>query len=738
VAITSWNGAAGNYTDPTQWSAGAVPSSGDTAIINSGTVNASNVTFTNLALDLNANGSAAGALTLNGDTIDPASALTVNDQNAFGVMPFPVLNFQGTTTNNGVVTFLGTVTSLQFASGAALVNNGLLNLVDASPTFIPASGAPLPTIQNNGTIQVSDADKAFQAAIVDGDITGSGTISIGAGGKLDLSGAVGAGQNLLFSGGARASYLVQLDSVGAFSATVSGFDADDTLVITNIPFTGYNYVPASASSGTLILLNGSTALGSVKFAGPYSNALFSFVYNQFGAGLSNLTITTAVVPPSLPDVSPYFTPAVDALLQSAIAALTPSSGILNVQSVAAGGSVAPSVPGALNAVVVTTGGAGASSAVPADYPLAYQFGGAATLQDSNGGTELIGTVANATLIGAAGDTLFGGNAGETLVAETGAETVYGGTGNNVIQLGAATAQAFTQGTDIVFGSSQAATVTSAGNTTLFGGSGSTVFDVTAGSATIVGGTGAETINANAAPMLVFGATGPFVYNAGSGAATVVSGVGSHATIAGGSTGLLYFGNGPTTYTPGTATDTILGYTGSLTATGGANGTLFFTGTAGDNVVSTGAGASTIYGFGAGDSLSATGSASDIVAATADSDTIDGTGSSGSNSYFAFGQNDVVEAGSGPTAIQSGLGNQTLVGGSGATLFDILGGVSRTLVVQNFVAGQDFVKLDGYGSGAAAAALATASFAGGGTTIALIDGTHVTFQGVTALTASSFV
>jgi len=49
-----------------------------------------------------------------------------------------------------------------------------------------------------------------------------------------------------------------------------------------------------------------------------------------------------------------------------------------------------------------------------------------------------------------------------------------------------------------------------------------------------------------------------------------------------------------------------------------------------------------------------------------------------------------------------------------------------------------VTLQNYGPAAASAALQTASVSAGSTTIALSDGTKVTFQGVTHLNSSSFV
>ncbi len=441
---------------------------------------------------------------------------------------------------------------------------------------------------------------------------------------------------------------------------------------------------------------------------------------------------------TLPDVSASFTAAVYATLQATLANLIPSGTTPRVVSVAGGASTDAPVPGTLNVYAVTAAEAGSTVTVPSGYAAGYLLDGAATLSDAAGGTVLIGAAASATLIGNAGDTLFGGNAGATLVATSGAETLFGGLGANLIELGASAAVVHAQGADTLVGSTGSATIGAAGSSLYFGTSGTTLFNALGASATLVGGSGAETVNAGASATLMFAGTGALTFNGGSGLGTLVGGAGG-TMLAGGSGATLYFGNGPTTYTPGSAVDTVLGFTGSLTATGGANGTLFFTGTAGGNAVSTGAGSSTIIGFGAGDSLVAAGAGNNVVAASAANATIDGGQATGSNTFFAFGADDVVTGGAGPTAIESGLGNHTLNAGGGSTLFEILAGTpDRTVVIGNFSAGADFVQFQGYGAGEGAAALATATVSDGNEVLALSDGTHVTFQGVAGLTAASFV
>jgi hypothetical protein len=520
-----------------------------------------------------------------------------------------------------------------------------------------------------------------------------------------------------------------LGTVFEIVRTASGYAATP---VTLFSFGGANGV---SPSGSLTITASGDILGTTYGDTATGGTIAGTAFRLSGvAGVGSVS----GVGSSLPDVSASFTSAVYAVLQSTLAARQPAGTSPVVVSVAGGGAAPAASAGVLNAYVVTVAGAGAASTVPAGYAAGYLLSGAATLQDAGGGGVLIAAAANATLLGQANDVLFGGNANETMIASNGAETLFGGTGANLIELGASTATADTQGADTIIGSSGSATINASGAPIYFGGTGTALFNALSTTATLVGGSGNQTVNAGAANIEMFAGAGLLTFNAGSGASTVVSGSGG-ASLTGGTGGLLYFGTGPSTYTAGTAVDTVLGFTGSLTATGGANGTLFFTGTAGNNNVSTGTGSTTIIGFGANNTLTATGAGNNVIAASGDAGTINGANSTGNNTFFAFGATDVVIGGSGQTAMESGLGNHTLIAGSGSTLFEILAGtLNRQITIGNFDVTQDFVKLQGYDTGAGAAALASAVTTGGSEVLTLSDGTSITFTGVTNLHASSFV
>jgi Ca2+-binding RTX toxin-like protein len=93
-------------------------------------------------------------------------------------------------------------------------------------------------------------------------------------------------------------------------------------------------------------------------------------------------------------------------------------------------------------------------------------------------------------------------------------------------------------------------------------------------------------------------------------------------------------------------------------------------------------------------------------------------------------------GSGADTLVSGAGSTTLTGGAGANVFRFLASVdgSTTQATVTDFNASDTVQLIGYGSVAAANALAGATTIGNSTTITLSDNTKITFLGVSAASA----
>ena len=234
-----------------------------------------------------------------------------------------------------------------------------------------------------------------------------------------------------------------------------------------------------------------------------------------------------------------------------------------------------------------------------------------------------------------------------------------------------------------------------------GGQTPSVATVTSYSAdTVIGGTGAITVNASRANDFVFAGTGALQFTGGLGASTILGNAGGTASITGGAGSVVAIAYGQTQFTGGAGAATVAAFGGSVTINGGSGTGLFIGAAGGGNRITAGTGNTTIYGGGAGDVLAA--------------------GSMGGGILVAGG------------------GAETLIGGAGADLFAAMSGTAGTLVVQNFTPGQDFFTLVGFGAGAAATALAGAVVVGGSEQLTLSDGTRILFAGVTGLAGSSFI
>jgi hypothetical protein len=227
--------------------------------------------------------------------------------------------------------------------------------------------------------------------------------------------------------------------------------------------------------------------------------------------------------------------------------------------------------------------------------------------------------------------------------------------------------------------------------------------------TVGGGTGSETVNAGTGSnLLVWGPTGNFDFVGGTGSATVIGEAASN---------IISSGSGPLLYAAGYDTPN------SSTVTG------------------TGVGGVTLYGGGGGSITYGSSLEGGVFVAWAGNETLSAAGSTAANLFFG-GQDStntvLAAAGSGADTLVAGSGTDTLQGGSGADVFafvkDYIDGAANDTIL-GFTS-TDQATLFNYTPGEAATDLAGATVAGGNTTIALSDGTHVTFVGITDLTAHS--
>jgi Ca2+-binding RTX toxin-like protein len=267
--------------------------------------------------------------------------------------------------------------------------------------------------------------------------------------------------------------------------------------------------------------------------------------------------------------------------------------------------------------------------------------------------------------------------------------------------------------------------------------------------TVIGHTGQEVLIGNA---------GNDTINAAGGSGTIITGVGANvvdlnnAGMAGGSV----------TIDTGSGSDTVNMWGGAATVSAEAGGSLLVNVLAGANTVTGNAKIALSPGanlVASGNDTISFGSGADTVVevgtatVTAGVGTVTVSAGSGANSVAAGAGASTLLGGSGADTFTGGAGSSSMVGGSASNVFNgatghdtMVGALAAssnifsfnsasaggTHTIDNFVTGQDTLKLVGYST---ATALADASVVGGNTVIHFADNTTITLVGYNHLTAS---
>jgi len=392
-----------------------------------------------------------------------------------------------------------------------------------------------------------------------------------------------------------------------------------------------------------------------------------------------------------------------------------------------------------------------------------------------------------TVAGAAeaNESVFAGSSDLTFYTDGGSGTIIGGDGNNLIASPTSNGGSWYLdlqgvGSTTLFGGSANDEILSAnGRNLLFLGSGQdTVFS--SGADTIVGGSGAETVATAASQSWVFAGSGPALLVNSGGADTLSAGPGAETIFAGASGGLYFLNNSPSLIFAGIGAyaNTIVGGTGNATVFGGSGSNLIFgndenlvvnlqssTGTivggAGNTTVYAGTGGNQVMFQGSGALLyDAESSFSNIISnpnspgaeifasnggsvalwgsndgnafiAGPGNVTLQGSGASGANVYFAGTGADVLVAGSGNDTLVAGTGDSTMVGGAGRDQFVFINGAAGgSVVIENYNP-SDQLSLFGYGN----SSIISSQVIGGSLVLTLSDQTTITLQGVNPFTAA---
>jgi len=314
--------------------------------------------------------------------------------------------------------------------------------------------------------------------------------------------------------------------------------------------------------------------------------------------------------------------------------------------------------------------------------------------------------------GDANEQILVGKGNLQFFAATGSGSIIGGGGKDLIATAPTDSGSWLitlgNGDDSIraFGSGNDTISTGKGNSVLQLGSGSD-FITTTGSDTVLAGSGSETINA----------------------------IGDNDVVYGNSSSLFFVAGGAATVFGGTGSDTVFG-----AAAPGAD--LFEGGTAGNNFLQAGNGPATLFAGGNNDQLYAGGSAPQELHAAAKNETLFGGFASGQDTFYAGSGADQITGGTGQNTFVLGTGTATITAlssGSFDAVFEAINGQAGGAdTVQGLTAANQLtITLSGYGPDEAANAIAGQTSDGSSVTIALSDGTKLTFDNITHLTASNF-
>jgi Ca2+-binding RTX toxin-like protein len=327
--------------------------------------------------------------------------------------------------------------------------------------------------------------------------------------------------------------------------------------------------------------------------------------------------------------------------------------------------------------------------------------------------ELYGGQGNDSIIGSAGGlgTLIGGEGTDTIATvatNTQTNTIYGGTqpGGNQSADAADVINSLGSGSDFITGNLGNDTITDANGAsdTIYGGLGDdniTVNGTAVGTDSVIGGEGADVINAGGSSTnaIIYGGVQPGGNQSSDGADTITGGTGSD-TITGNlgndviatNTGInheVYGGldNDSITATSSLGgTDTLYGGEGADTidASGSQSNAVIYGGTQ-PGADQTNDGADSILGS----------AANDFITSNLGNDTI--VGNAGNDTMYGGAGNDTIDGGAGDDILYGNAGNDTLTGGGGNDIFRFsvpgdISGPANVDILTDFASGADKVQL----------------------------------------------
>jgi hypothetical protein len=301
----TWFGGTGLFNNANDWNPTGVPVSGDTAVIDTGTVKLSNQGLSGVTINMNGTSEASQPVlalrnvALNG-TIESTGGGSP-DSSTFGE-----IDARGVLTSAGPINVLGGRApeghlTIDIHSGSSFVNTG--TILDSDPTAdsLVVNGGG--TFVNNGTVQSQGGIPEFDTKII-----GTGTFATGNstlfGSGFTFGSSVSSGLTVLLSTTTfGASSDISIDKPLQFLAAVDNFGANpaDTIGLPDTPFA--SLTSETFADNQLKLFDGHKLVADLNIIGDFTIANFSFSLNDAGVGTKigfvKTPATAASDPPSI-------------------------------------------------------------------------------------------------------------------------------------------------------------------------------------------------------------------------------------------------------------------------------------------------------------------------------------------------------------------------------------------------------------------------------------------------------
>ena len=633
MADDLWSGGNGDWDYAQNWSSGAAPSSGQSAVLNGqapDTITGSGY-FSSVKLE-------TANVTLSGDFEGFDGTATVSDVNASqGTGTATTSTSQTLDVSSsgfliaGQITLSHTVLSVQ---GGVLIDSGILQAVTVSGS--------------EGFLGVGTEALAQSLTVIGGALA-SGDLSFGQGGAIVVDDQSSLGSGTLSATGQTSVQIQSTNSSNTYSFA-NGFDVSQVGCFAFSSATGesLSLEGGISGTGTLAFDNQSVTVSDLSgFSGTLDLTASSMVVaaDAFGGVVSFELFGSSL---TMPQTEPAQAPPAQVVCGGA--SDTVSAGAVNVVASATG-----------TAALLFTGGIGAAT---------VNGGAGSMVVNAGSGDTLVrcGTGSNLVTVGGGSDTVYGSSGASINVISGGQTTVAAGSGNEMVNATGST------GNNTYVGGS------GGGTTTIRGGAGSSVVFCATGAVDAVGGTGdfivsgglsgMDTLIGGSGNNTLFGrSSGTQIHGSGSGTNLLVASTGGidlDATKPTGDATLFAVGGagGVTTLAGGSGSDILAAPNGQALVLGGSGADLVWGGVTATDTIVGGTGNTTIVG-GAGSQIQLNGSAEDVVLAYGAGATVNATSFNGNAVIWAGGSGTSnVVGGGGSLTIVAGTGTLHAVGGSG--------------------------------------------------------------------------